>query len=96
MCLMPDGKMKSQIQYACENTPANWYSKYKYDSNKSMFVEELDTSSLKNCLNMKEEELDIFNEVFEKDLKDALDFVEKDMGVDQQDTIDLISKARTA
>ena len=96
MCLMPDGKMKSQIQYACENTPANWYSKYKYDSNKSMFVEELDASSLKNCLNMKEEELDIFNEVFEKDLKDALDFVEKDMGVDQQDTIDLISKARIA
>ena len=56
-------------------------------------MEELNSTTLKDCLNLEKEEMDMFNEIFENDLKKALDYVENDMDENQQDSIDLLSRS---
>ena len=96
LCLMPDGDKPSDIQYKLENTPAYWYSQYIYEATKKVVIQELNTSTLKDCLKLDKEETDIFNDFFEKDLKIALDFVENDLDDNQQDSIDMISRVSVA
>ena len=96
LCLMPDGEQLSNIQYSHENTPANWYSEYIFEPEKNMFIEDLNSTTLKECLNLEKEEIDIFNEIFEKDLEHALEFVKNDIDENQQDSIDHLSKSTIA
>ena len=49
-----------------------------------MFIEDLNATTLKECLNLEKEEMDIFNEIFEKDLEDALEFVKNDIDENNQ------------
>ena len=93
LCLMPDGEQLSQIQYSHKNTPANWYSEYTFEPEKKVFIEDLNATTLKECLNLEKEEMDIFNEIFEKDLEDALEFVKNDIDENNQDSIDHLSKS---
>ena len=96
LCLMPDGEQLSSIQYSHENTPANWYSEYIFEPEKKIFIKDLNSTTLKECLNIEKEEIDIFNEIFEKDLEHALEFVKNDIDENQQDSIDHLSKATIA
>lgn len=96
LCLMPDGVQLSSIQYSHENTPANWYSEYIFEPEKKIFIKDLNSTTLKECLNIEKEEIDIFNEIFEKDLEHALEFVKNDIDENQQDSIDHLSKATIA
>ena len=93
---MPDGVQLSSIQYSHENTPANWYSEYIFEPEKKIFIKDLNSTTLKECLNIEKEEIDIFNEIFEKDLEHALEFVKNDIDENQQDSIDHLSKATIA
>ena len=82
LCLLPDGEFKqSLIQYTLDNCPAKWYSNYRFEPERKIFSEDLSTKSLKKCLNMSKEDSDVFNDIFENDLKKALDFVKKDIKI---------------
>ena len=97
LCLAPDGiTTKSEIQYSVENTPANWYADYKYDPEKKIVLESLSSSVLKDCIGIEEEEYAIFNEYFERELQDAIDFVENDMDENLEDTVTLKTKVDIA
>ena len=48
LCLLPDGEeKKSLMQYVSEFCPANWYSEYQYEQKKQIFIEKLNTDTLK-------------------------------------------------
>ena len=98
LCLVFESESESEvdkpctIQYNHENTPANWCTEYAYIAEKDIFVDKLSSSTLKKCIQLKKEELEILDEFFEKELKDALDIVNRDMGQNNLDSVDL--KAR--
>ena len=93
LCLMPDGEnIKSEVQYITENTPAYWYSEYRFDQKNNIFVENLSAETLKNCIKLETEDMEKINEIFKKDLEDAICFVEKDIDENMQDSIDIRSK----
>ena len=96
MCLLPDGEEICKLQYSHENTPANWYSRYKFEPEKKIFTDNLSLSALKKCIKLDEEDVKIFNEIFESDLHTALMFVKNDLDENFQDSIDLKTKIAVA
>lgn len=97
MCLLPDGEDKEcDIQFSHENCPANWYTEYKYDEEKDIFVEKIDSNILKKCVKLDISEDTILTEFFENDLKDAIDFVSNDVNDDLQDSVDIQTRASIA
>ena len=90
---------ESYIQFATKNCPAYWYSNYKFEPKNNVFIESLSSSTLKKCLDITAEEAKIFNDFFENDIQDALDFVANDIQENNEDSIDIqtrmsISKRR--
>ena len=91
LCLLPDGECKNTLQYAVKNSPASWYSNYKFEA--GLVIEDISTETLKKCIKVSEEDHDVFNKVFENDLKDAIEYVKNDMNENQEDNIDIKTKA---
>ena len=87
---------ESNVQFAKENTPANWYTSYKYELKKDVYVAKLSSTALKECLTVSDEDEKLFNSIFETDIKEALDFVGKDMNENNEDTIDAKTKESVA
>ena len=77
---------ESYIQFASKNCPAYWYSNYKFEPKNKVFIESLSASTLKKCLEITDEESKVFNDFFENDLQDALDF---DIQENNKDSIDI-------
>ena len=96
LCLLPDGLHKCDIQYFYKNSPANWLSSYRFESEKNIVVDHIQSNTLKNCLKIEKDEAGAFNEIFENDLKTALEYVEKDMSDNLQDSIDDLTKSSIA
>ena len=92
LCLQPDGDKKSKIQYEYQNCPAYWLMEYKYQAETQVFDKSINTDVLKNCIKLETEDLNIFEDIFEKDLEKALGFVRNDMNEDLQDSVDIQSK----
>ena len=94
LCLLFDNGNTnySELQYKCENTPANWYSEYTYVKEKDIFAEQLSGNILRKCVKIEETEMKIIDEYFENELKDALDSVVNDVDENLQDFVD--SRAR--
>ena len=91
---MPDGDLKkSKIQYKTENCPGNWLYQYQYNAENKCLSQKIDTSVLKSCLAFNEEDHKLFEEYFEKELEDAIEFVKNDMEDDLQDSVDRKAKA---
>ena len=81
----------SNIQFASENSPANWYTDYKYEPAKKVYIENLSSKTLLECLKIEDEEEQLFNDYFENDLKDALEFVKNDLDESSKDSIDILT-----
>ena len=96
LCLQPDGDKKSKVQYKYENCPANWLFEYKFQPDTKTYNKSINSNSLKNCLVLNEEEMNLFEEIFEKDLEKALIYVTNDMNENLKDSIDIEAKANTA
>ena len=77
------------MQYVSEFCPANWYSEYQFEQKKQIFIEKLNTDTLKSIIGIKQEELDILEEVFEKQLQLAIDYVAKDVDNNLYDSFDV-------
>ena len=77
------------MQYVSEFCPANWYSEYQFEQKKQIFIEKLNTDTLKSIIGIKQEELDILEEVFEKQLQLAIDYVAKDVDNNLYDSVDV-------
>ena len=74
MCLAPDGlDTKCDIQYISKKSPANWLSSYQFEKEKNIFVDKIHASTLTNFLKLEQEDSGAFNEIFENDLKEALE-----------------------
>ena len=87
----------TEIQFLSENSPASWYSEYKYDSKKHIYIDKLDSKILKTCAKVEnEEEEDIISEYFEKDLETAIAFVNEDTNENNVDGIDILAKQSIA
>ena len=86
----------SNIQFASENSPANWYSDYKYEPAKKVYIENLSSQTLLECLKIEDEEEKLFNDFFENDLKDALEFVKNDLDESNKDSIDILTQQTIA
>ena len=71
-------------------------AEYKYDKEKDIFVEKIDSNILKKCVKLDVSEEMILTELFENDLKDAIDFVSKDVYDDLQDSVDIQMRASIA
>ena len=90
---MPDGDLKkSKIQYKTENCPGNWLYQYQYNAENKCLSQKIDTSVLKSCLAFNEEDHKLFEEYFEKELEDAIEFVKDDMEDNLQDSVDKKAK----
>ena len=87
---------RSCIQYKTQHCPAFWYSSYKFEKRKSVLTELLNTTTLKKCLEVEKDEEKVFNDFFEMDLIDALDFVKNDIFENNEDSIDLESRKTIA
>ena len=96
LCLQPDGDKKSKIQYQYQNCPAYWMMDYKYQAETQVFNKSIDAGVLKDCIKLDTEELKFFEEIFEKELEKALEFVKNDIDEDLQDSIDIQAKANIA
>ena len=95
LCLMfetEDEKLHN-IQFDPENTPANWYTEYAYIAENDIFVEKLNSGTLKECIQLQKEETNILDTFFEEELKDALEFVSKDMDENLYDSVDIKAKS---
>ena len=92
LCLQPDGEKKSKIQYEYQNCPAYWLMEYKYQAETQVFNKSINTDVMKNCIKLETEDLNIFEDIFEKDLEKALGFVRNDMNEDLQDSVDIQAK----
>ena len=95
LCLMfetEDEKLHN-IQFDPENTPANWYTEYAYIAENDIFVEKLNSGKLKECIQLQKEETNILDTFFEEELKDALEFVSKDMDENLYDSVDIKAKS---
>ena len=55
------------MQYVSEFCPANWYSEYQFEQKKEIFIEKLNKYTLKSIIGVKQEELDIIDELFDND-----------------------------
>ena len=86
----------SNIQFASENSPANWYSDYKYEPAKKVYIENLSSQTLLECLKIEDEEEKLFNDFFENDLKDALEFVKNDLDESNKDSNDILTQQTIA
>ena len=53
---------ESDIQFANVNSPANWYSNYKFEPKNNVFIENLSATTLKKCLKLEEEEEKLLND----------------------------------
>jgi hypothetical protein len=94
LCLLPEGnKKKSEIQYTCENTPANWLFQYKYQPEKNVLIKNLNAKTLKDCIQVDTEDMKVFEDIFNKDLENAMEYVKNDLSEDCQDSIDIIARA---
>ena len=94
LCLQPDGEQKqSEIQYTCENAPATWLYQYKYDLQKKIIGQNISAAHLKDCIAISDSDRDIFEKIFEEDIKTALDFVKNDMNDNFEDSVDITAKA---
>lgn len=60
---------------------------------KDIFSEQLSGNILRKCVKIEETEMKIIDEYFENELKDALDFVDKDMDENLHDCVDLKARA---
>ena len=60
---------------------------------RKIIVEKLKSSILKECIQLHKEETDILDTFFEKELKDALEFVSKDMDENLFDSVDIKAKS---
>ena len=97
LCLKPDGdKKKSLIQYKTEYCPGNWLYQYQYMPENQCFSLKIDTDILKECIAFDEEEKKLFEEYFERELEEAIEFVKNDMHENLQDSVDQKAKALTA
>ena len=94
LCLMPDGDKQSDVQYAAENAPAQWYSEHMYLSDQQCFIEKINAQVLKDCVRYSDSEKVIIS-FFHEDLKNALEFVEKDMK-NSTDSIDIQCRSEIA
>ena len=92
LCLKSDGQKQSDVQYRNENCPSYWLYDYKYNAETLLFNKCLDSAVLKNCVNLTEREVEMFEDIFEKELHQALDYVKQDMNENMQDSIDIQSK----
>ena len=94
LCLvfMGENDMSSELQFSHENTPANWYTQYKYETSKGVFVDQLSTNSLKECINLAVEEEKVVDDYFEHEINCALNAVDKDMDENLVDSVELRSK----
>ena len=57
LCLLPDGECKNTIQYAVKNSPASWYSNYRFEA--GLVIEDISTESLKKCIKLSKEDYDV-------------------------------------
>ena len=90
LCLLPDGEdKKSLMQYISEFCPANWYSELQFEQKKQIFIEKLNTDTLKSIFGVKQEDLDILEDLFEKELQSAIDYVAKDVDDNLYDSVDV-------
>ena len=55
------------MQYVSEFCQANWYSEYQFEQKKEIFIEKLNKYTLKSIIGVKQEELDIIDELFDND-----------------------------
>ena len=94
LCL--EWKKESNIQFQSQNSPANWCIEYNYEPKTDMFVEKLSASNLTKCLKIEKDEEHIFNSFFESAIKDALEYVTRDLNENNEDSIDLKSKEATS
>ena len=62
---------------------------YKYVEEKDIFVEQLSSNILKQCVQLEKEEIKVIDDFFENELKDALEYVAKDMDDNLEDSVDL-------
>ena len=96
LCLMfmsEDGK-HCELQYKHVNSPANWYKEYMYVPEKDIFVEQLSSNILKQCAQLEKEEIKVIDDFFENELKDALDYVSKDIDDNLEDSVDMKKKSQ--
>ena len=91
LCLLPDGECKNTIQYAVKNSPASWYSNYRFEA--GLVIEDISTESLKKCIKLSKEDYDVFKNVFHNDLKGAIEYVKNDIINGHEDSIDVKTKA---
>ena len=87
--LLPEGDHKqSDIQYTPENTPSSWLFEYKYIQGRDIITKNLNAGTLKEFINVKKEDMEVFEDIFHNELLDAIKNVEKDLNDDNTDTID--------
>ena len=84
------------IQNVSKHSPANWLSSYQFEKEKNIFVDKIQASTLKHCLKLEQEDSGAVDEIFENDLKEALEYVEKDVDENLQDSIDFMAKSLIA
>ena len=60
------------------------------------FSLKIDTDILKECIAFDEEEKKLFEEYFERELEEAIEFVKNDMHENLQDSVDQKARALTA
>ena len=77
------------MQYISEFCPANWYSELQFEQKKQIFIEKLNTDTLKSIIGVKQEDLDILEDLFEKELQSAIDYVAKDVDDNLYDSVDV-------
>ena len=94
--ILSDGQKQSDVQYRNENCPSYWLFDYKYNAETLLFNKSLDSAVLKNCVNLTDREVEMFENIFEKELHQALDYVKQDMNENMQDSIDIQSKVAIA
>ena len=97
LCLLfENGDKKCDLQYMWENTPALWYSEYTHVEDKDVYVDKLSTDTLRQCAKMEKNNLNVIDEYFENELKDALNFVAADMDESLRDSVDFQTRAEIA
>ena len=90
LCLQWENE--SNIQFEQVNSPTNWNTNYKHEPKKDMFIEKLSSETLKTCLKIEKEEEELFDALFDSELKNAMDFVSDDMNESNEDSIDAKSR----
>ena len=76
------------MQFDYRNTPTNWFTVSSYLSEKNVFVEQLNANTLKDCIVTKDDDFNAIDEFFERELKEAIDAVKKDLDNNLNDSVD--------